>query len=285
MGGLTLMIELKGITKEFKSLTAVDNLDLKIEKGEIFGLLGPNGAGKTTTIRMLTTLARPTSGQVLINGFDLNRELAQVKAQIGVVQQHMNVDIELTVWENLELHGRLHKMPKAERRQRIDELLEFIEMKDRAEDRAAVLSGGMKRKLMITRALMHKPKILFLDEPTVGLDVHSRRKMWDLIRKMNEMGLTVLLTTHYIEEAEALCHRVGLIDQGKLITLGTPDELKQQVGKIVVESLTNGTTDYQFFPDREAAASVAGNLEGKVIIREANLEDVFVKLTNHKVGE
>ena len=234
---------------------------------------------------MLTTLALPSSGQIIISGYDVKRELTQVKAQIGVVPQHMNVDNELTVWENLELHGRLYKMPKGKRLGRIEELLEFIEMTDRAHDPCGILSGGMKRRLMMARALLHEPKILFLDEPTVGLDAHSRHKIWNLIRKMNEMDLTVLLTTHYIEEAEMLCHRVALIDQGKLVKMGTPDELKMQVGKIVVEQICNGEVTYQFFSGREAAAEYAANLKGKVIIREANLEDVFVKLTKRKVGE
>lgn len=279
------MIELKKVTKKFGSLVAVDKLDLKIEEGEIFGLLGPNGAGKTTTIRMITTLAKPTSGQVVINGFDMHRDLIQVKAQIGVVPQHLNLDGELTVWENLELHGRLHKMPGQERAERIKELLAFTELSDRAQEKVAKLSGGMKRKLMIARGMLHQPKILFLDEPTVGLDPHTRRKIWDLIRKMNDMKLTVLLTTHYIEEAEALCHRVGLIDKGKLIALGTPEELKEQVGNIVVESRSNGDTEYQFFSGREEAVNAAGKLQGEIIIRKSNLEDVFIKLTDRKVGE
>lgn len=278
------MIELKGVTKKFGTRLAVDNLDLKIDKGEIFGLLGPNGAGKTTTIRMLTTLARPTGGQVLINGFDLHRDLTQVKAQIGVVPQNLNLDGELTVWDNLELHGRLHKMPRPERQVRIKQLLAFTELTDRAQEQVAKLSGGMKRKLMIARAMLHQPKILFLDEPTVGLDPHTRRKIWDLIRKMNELELTVLLTTHYIEEAEALCHRVGLIDQGKLIALGTPEELKNKVGNIVVENRNKGETEYQFFADRKEAVDAIGNLRGEIVIRESNLEDVFIKLTQRKVG-
>lgn len=277
------MIKLKHVVKKYKSVIAVNNLSLHIEPGEIFGLLGPNGAGKTTTIRMLTTMARPDSGQIIVNGYNMNRELVEVKKQIGVVPQHMNLDIELSVRENLELHCRLHKISKAERRPRIEEILQFVGLMDRADDLAGVLSGGMKRRLMIARALIHRPSILFLDEPTVGLDPQSRRNIWDLIKKMNKMGMTVLLTTHYIEEAEALCHRVGLIDKGKLIALGSPWELLQKVGEIVLEYTLEGATKYKFFSEREEALIFAARIKDNVLIRKANLEDVFVELTSCKV--
>ncbi len=277
------MIKLKHVSKNFGSVTAVNNLNLHIARGEIFGLLGPNGAGKTTTIRMLTTLARPTGGQIVVNGYDMTRDLVDVKRQIGVVPQHMNLDIELTARENLELHCRLHRINRVERRQRIEEMLEFAGLADRADDLAVVLSGGMKRRLMIARALMHRPSILFLDEPTVGLDPHSRRGIWDLMKNMNTEGMTVLLTTHYIEEAEALCHRVGLINQGQLIALGSPRELLQRIGEIVVEYTVDGSTKNKFFSNREDAMAFAAGIKGNVLIREGNLEDVFVELTNRKV--
>ena len=279
------MIEIRQLAKQYGNIQAVAGLDLIIEAGEIFGLLGPNGAGKTTTIRMLTMLTRPSGGSALINGYEITRDLSKVKKEIGVVPQHMNLDLELTARENLELHGRLHKMPETERRQRIEELLAYVELTDRAHDLAGRFSGGMKRRLMIARALMHYPGVLFLDEPTVGLDPQTRRKIWDLIRRMNSEGMTVLLTTHYIEEAEVLCHRVGIMDRGRLIALGTPAELKKMVGEVVVEALNHGDTEYRFFAGREQALEYAGSLAENVAIREANLEDVFVELTGRKVGD
>lgn len=237
------MIEIKGLTKDYGRIRAVDDLHLRIEQGEIFGLLGPNGAGKTTTVRMLTTLARPTAGEAYIAGCEVQRDLARVRQEIGVVPQHMNLDQELTARENLELHGRLYKMPAAERRKRVEELLFFVDLQEREGELVSRFSGGMKRRLMIARALMHLPRVLFLDEPTVGLDPQTRRRMWDLVRQMNRDGVTVLLTTHYIEEAEALCHRVGIMDRGRLIALGSPVELKERVGRFAVEILKRGTDD------------------------------------------
>ena len=277
------MIKLEHVNKKFGSITAVNDLNLHIARGEIFGLLGPNGAGKTTTIRMLTTLARQTSGQILVNGYDMTRDLVLVKGQIGVVPQHMNLDIELTARENLEMHCRLHRINRDERCRRIEEMLNFAGLADRADSLVGVFSGGMKRRLMIARALIHRPSILFLDEPTVGLDPRSRRSIWDLMKSMNTEGMTVLLTTHYIEEAEALCHRVGLIDQGQLIALGSPRELLQGIGEIVVEYTAHGSTRNKFFPNREDAMAFAAGIKGNVLIREGNLEDVFVELTNRKV--
>ncbi len=280
-----IMIELQQLAKNYGNIQAVAGLDLQITRGEIFGLLGPNGAGKTTTVRMLTMLTLPSAGRALINGYEITRDLSKVKKEIGVVPQHMNLDQELTAWENLELHGRLHKIPRAKRHRRIEELLEYVELTGRAKDLVSKFSGGMKRRLMIARALMHYPSVLFLDEPTVGLDPQTRRRIWDLIRKMNGEEMTVLLTTHYIEEAEMLCHRVGIMDRGRLIALGTPKELKQKVGEVVVEILNHGNTGYNFFKNREEAVQFAGKLEGSVAIRESNLEDVFVELTGRKVGD
>ena len=279
------MIEIRGLTKDYGRIRAVDNLHLKIERGEIFGLLGPNGAGKTTTIRMLTMLTRPTAGEAYIAGYEVRRDLARVRGEIGVVPQHINLDQELTARENLELHGRLYKMPPAERRRRIEELLAFVELDGRADELVSTFSGGMKRRLMIARALMHRPRVLFLDEPTAGLDPQTRRRMWDLVRQMNRDGVTVLLTTHYIEEAEALCHRVGIMHQGRLIALGTPAELKERVGRYVVESLNGGQTAYTLFATREEALVFAGSLRDGVVIRETSLEDVFVQLTGRRVGD
>ncbi|NPV28068.1 MAG: ATP-binding cassette domain-containing protein [Firmicutes bacterium] len=279
------MIEIRGLCKYYGQIKAVDHLDLTIRSGEVFGLLGPNGAGKTTTVRLLTTLARPTAGEVFINGWEVTRNASQVKKEIGVVPQHINLDQELTARENLELHGRLYRMPARERRARIQELLAFVGLEDRAGTPVEHFSGGMKRRLMIARALLHNPRVLFLDEPTVGLDPQVRRRLWDLIRSLNGQGITILLTTHYIEEAELLCHRVGILNKGRLIALGTPEELKARVGKVVVEVPNQNATEYRVFENREQALRYAAALDRDVVIREANLEDVFVELTGHKVGD
>ncbi|KAJ52353.1 ABC-2 type transport system ATP-binding protein [Clostridium tetanomorphum] len=278
------MLVIKNLTKKYDNLTAVNELNLEIKKGEFFGLLGPNGAGKSTTIRMISTLTLITSGDIIINNKSMDRNLKEVKMKIGVVPQGNNLEVEMTAWENLELHGRLYNMPKDIRRKRIEELLEFTELNKRANDLVKGYSGGMKRKLMIARALMHKPDLLLLDEPTVGLDATARRKMWDLLKTLKDKGLTVLLTTHYIEEAEVLCDRVGLIDGGHLIELDSPERLIEKVGKYTVEHFQNGETKEEFFEKREEAASFAAELQGSVNIRPSNLEDVFIKLTNRRVG-
>jgi ABC-2 type transport system ATP-binding protein len=185
----------------------------------------------------------------------------------------------------MELQGRLDKIPASERRALIPELLAFVELQDRAHSLVEDFSGGMKRRLMIARALMHKPKILFLDEPTVGLDPQVRRRIWDLIRSLNNQGITILLTTHYIEEAELLSHRVGILNKGKLIALGSPEELKARVGKCIVEIPNKNETEYRVFENREQALSYAGSLNRNLVIRKSNLEDVFVELTGRRVGE
>jgi ABC-2 type transport system ATP-binding protein len=276
------------LTKKYGDVTAIENLDLKVHAGEIYGFLGPNGAGKTTTIRVLTTLTKPTSGHALVNGFDVVKEADKVKKVIGVVQQHVSLDRDLTVKENMDFRARLHHLGSSERKKRIDELLDYVGLTEEADRIVDALSGGMKKRAMIVSSLMHKPKVLFLDEPTVGLDAQTRRRLWDLIRRLHLDGTTIFLTTHYIEEAEALCQRVGIIDQGRLIDLGKPLELRQRLGLVTVETLVNNKeTRYQYFADRAAATSYVQNLppEAKtVIIRDSNLEDVFVELTGRKVG-
>jgi ABC-2 type transport system ATP-binding protein len=283
------MITIEKLAKIYGNIKAVDNLDLEIRPGEVFGLLGPNGAGKTTTIRILTTLTKPTSGSVRVGNFDVLKNPREVKKTIGVVQQSISLDKDLTVQENMEMHARLHHLGNPERRKRISELLHYVGLKDDAGRMVINLSGGMKRRLMIARALVHNPALLFLDEPTAGLDAQSRRRLWELIRHMNMDGTTILLTTHYIEEAEALCGRVGIIHHGKLIALGTPLELRQRLGLVAVETLSNSKdTRYDYFPDREAAKSYAQQLPAEmktIIVRESNLEDVFVELTGRKVDE
>ena len=282
------MIIIENLTKIYGGIRAVDDLNLEVHPGESFGFLGPNGAGKTTTIRMLTTLTKPASGRVWINGFDVITKALQAKGEFGVVQQHLSLDRELTIWENMELHARLHQIGGKERRSRIAELIDYVELAPQAHEKVKNLSGGMKRRLMIARALIHRPKLLFLDEPTVGLDPQTRRRLWELIRRMNLEGATIFLTTHYIEEAEALCHRVGIIDHGRLIALGSPLELRQQVGMVTVETLSDDKdVNYHYFPDRSAAAAYVQSLPHEVktiTMRDSNLEDVFVELTGRKVG-
>ena len=282
------MIVTEALTKKYGDITAIDTLDLKVNAGEIYGFLGPNGAGKTTTIRVLTTLTKPTSGTAFVNGFDVVKAADKVKEVIGVVQQHVSLDRDLTLRENMEFRARLHHLSSSERKNRIAELLDYIGLSEEADRIVNDLSGGMKKRAMIIGSLLHKPKVLFLDEPTVGLDAQTRRRLWDSIRRLHLDGTTIFLTTHYIEEAEALCQRVGIIHEGRLIDIGRPLELRQRLGLVTVETLVNNKeTRYQYFADRAAATSYVQNLppEAKtIIIRDSNLEDVFVELTGRKVG-
>ena len=282
----TLVKKFQHKDKEKKTAwkTAVDGLSFSIKKGEVFGLLGPNGAGKTTTIRMLTMLTEPTSGAIYYDGQELKGDEKEMKRLIGVVPQHVNFDQDLTVGENLELHARLHHMGSRERRERIAELLEYVELTDSINDNVRRLSGGMKRRLLIARALIHRPKILFLDEPTVALDPQVRRRIWDLIRQMARNDVTILLTTHYIEEAENLCERVAIVNKGKLIALDTPEAFCERQGRYVVEWEAGAGRDYRFFDTRREAADFAGTMEGSTSIRRSNLEDVFIELTGRRAG-
>ena len=264
--------------------TAVDAVSFEIHKGEIFGLLGPNGAGKTTTIRMLTMLLEPTAGTICYAGQPLAGHEREMKQLIGVVPQHINFDQDLTVGENMELHARLHHMERAERRQRIAELLDYVELSEAVNEGVRQLSVGMKRRLLIARALLHRPRILFLDEPTVALDPQVRRRIWDLIRRMAKDEVTVLLTTHYIEEAESLCERVAIMNKGKIIALDTPRAFCERMGRYAVEWDVEDSREYRFFSTRGEAASFAGGLESAAQIRHSNLEDVFVELTGRKAG-
>ncbi|MBC7342416.1 MAG: ABC transporter ATP-binding protein [Clostridia bacterium] len=271
------------VVKRYGPVTAVDGVSFAVRRGEIFGLLGPNGAGKTTLVRMLTTLTRPTAGELFVGGESVSKNPVAVKKLIGVVPQVNNLERELTGRENLVLHALLHRMPRADREQRIPELLEYVGLVHRAGDRVQDYSGGMARRLLIARALVHRPPILFLDEPTVGLDPQTRRKIWDLIQIMNRDGMTVFLTTHYIEEAESLCHQVGIIDHGKLIALGTPRELKERLGAFCVEFFGGEGTRRVFFPTRQDAKAYASALSGDITVRRTSLEDVFVELTGREI--
>lgn len=223
------VIEVDHVTKQFGDLKAVDDVSFSVKKGEVFALLGPNGAGKTTTIKMLTTLLRPTDGKIAVNGFDVAMEQDKVRHSFGIVFQDPSLDDELTAWENLEFHGVLYGVPKALRRQRIDELLKMVELNDRRNDLVKNFSGGMKRRLEIARGLVHHPAVLFLDEPTIGLDPQTRNHIWSSIANLNRNeGMTVFFTTHYMEEAARMANLIVVIDHGKVIAQGSPDELKQQ---------------------------------------------------------
>ena len=228
-------IETRALTKKFNGFAAVDSIDLKIKKGELFALLGPNGAGKTTTISMLSTLLKPTSGKAIVNGYDVVKEAAKVRQSIGIVFQDPSLDDQLTAMENLDIHGRLYHMPGDERRNRIKEVLEMVDLADRADSIVRTFSGGMRRRLEIARGLMHSPEVLFLDEPTLGLDPQTRRHIWDYIKKLNREGVTVLLTTHYMEEADTLASRVVIIDKGRIVAEGTPASLKDSIGGDVIK--------------------------------------------------
>ena len=281
------IIETEKLTKRYDGISAIENLNLKVHAGETFGFLGPNGAGKTTTIRILTTLTKPSSGSASVSGFDVVKEPDKVKKMIGVVQQHLSLDRDLTVIENMEFRARLRHLNSSERKKRINELLNYVELTEHADRIVDELSGGLKKRASIVSSLMHQPEVLFLDEPTVGLDAQTRRRLWDLIRRLNLDGTTIFLTTHYIEEAEALCHRVGIIHKGHIIALGKPLELRQKLGLMTVETLVNNKeTRYHYFTDRDEAKRFVQKLPPEVktiIIRESNLEDVFVEETGERV--
>ena len=199
---MTAAITLENISKVYGNVPVVSDLSFAIEEGEIFGLLGPNGAGKSTTIRMISTLTQPSQGEIRVAGYDVCGDAMEVRRRIGVVLQQTSVDVDLSVWENMEFHGRLHHIPNPQRKETIDRWLAYVGLLERKNDLVRALSGGMKRRLQIARALLHQPQVLFLDEPTVGLDPQTRRRLWEIIQDLNQQGITVLLTTHYMEEVE-----------------------------------------------------------------------------------
>ncbi len=291
-----MMIEMEDLVKKFPHTNAaqektwkmaVAGISLSVRRGEVFGLLGPNGAGKTTIIRMLTMQTHPTSGKIRIGGQDISGDPCAIKERIGVVPQQVNFDQELTVWDNLELHARLFHIGRAERTARIGKLLAEMELTEVRNDNVRRLSGGMKRRLLIARALIHRPQVLFLDEPTVALDPQIRRHIWDLVREIAKSGVTVLLTTHYIEEAEALCDRVSIINRGTLIDVQTPRAFCENLGAYAVEWDGADGRTYRFFRTREEARTYARTLEEqmqRVLLRPTNLEDVFIELTGRKEG-
>lgn len=290
---MTVAVSLQNVHKVYNNTPVVNDLSFTIPAGEIFGLLGPNGAGKSTTIRMLTTLTKPSEGRIEVAGFDVVRQPLQAKQCIGVVLQQTSVDGDLSVWENMEMHGRLHHIRNPQRQRLINQWLEYLELGDRRDALAKTLSGGMKRRLQIARALLHQPKILFLDEPTVGLDPQTRRRLWEIILDLNKQGMTILLTTHYMDEVEYLCNRIGIMDGGKLISLGTLQELRSAYGEGLVMKQVGAETgrdgaqrwEYLFFPNLEQANAYLNQQVDKtgMMIRPSNLEDIFVELTGRRL--
>lgn len=278
-----MMIQLESLYKNYGSVTALNSLSLSVPEGELFAFLGPNGAGKTTTIRILNGLTRLSSGQVLIGGLDMAHKPLAVKKICGLVAQHSNLDSELTVKENLDIHGRLFGLSKASRRSRTEELLDYVDLSDRTDNLVKTLSGGLKRRLMIARALMHQPRLLFLDEPTVGLDPAIRRRIWSLIKKVQQDGVTIFLTTHYIEEAEFLADRVAFIHQGRLVELDTPEALMTRLGQWAVDQFQDSDIQTRYFCNRDAAHDFMRQAETEFTLRRVNLEDAFLALTGTKV--
>ena len=302
------IIELEQLTKHYDDLVAVDGLTLSVADGEFFGLLGPNGAGKTTTLMMLTTLLQPTSGKAYVNGFDLVRQPLRVRRSIGIVFQDPSSDDTLTGYENLKLHGLLYHMPAALREQRIAEVLALVDLTDRQHTIVKHYSGGMRRRLELARGLMHRPKILFLDEPTLGLDPQSREHIWAYVERLvAEERITVILTTHYMEEADRLCDRLAIIDHGRVVALDSPENLKRVVGGDVVTLMCDapnldavralGIVDRveQRGPMvqltvRDAKSRLAGILQAignvdSVEVHAASLNDVFMHYTGRAMRE
>ncbi len=277
------MIRIENLNKTYKTIQALKDVNLEVNKGELFAFLGPNGAGKTTTIRILTGLTRLSSGTVSLNGFDVGNRSVESRRQCGLVPQSINLDRELSVFENLTIHGKLFRMDRQERNKRIDELLDYVEMGDRKETLVKNLSGGLKRRLMIARALLHSPSILFLDEPTVGLDAAIRRKIWALIRKIQQHGTTIFLTTHYIEEAEFLADRVAFLDKGSIVIVDTPRALMNRMGTWALDRLKEDDMETLYFNDRKEVNDYIAAHKDSFTLRRVNLEDAFLALTGKKV--
>ncbi len=301
-------IKTRGLARRFGDLLAVEPLDLSIRYGEIFGLLGPNGAGKTTALSMLCTLLSPSEGTAHVNGFDVGKDSYKVRRSIGIVFQDESVDEELSGWENLDLHGRLYGMDSKKRQMRIREVLDLVGLYERRDDLLRTYSGGMIRRLEIARGLMHHPKVLFLDEPTLGLDPQTRRHLWKYVRKLNETeGVTVVLTTHYLEEADALCDRIAIIDKGRIVALDSPENLKGKKARILVGSPTPSKLEtalsslspkrvgerFSIHTDRVertlarvlALAKKNGAALSDLDVKKPSLEDVFLSLTGHELRE
>ena len=314
---MSAILQANNLVRKFGDLTAVDDVSFTIEEGEIFSLLGPNGAGKTTTISMLSTLLAPTSGDAQINGFSIKNDNMQVRKSIGIVPQEIALYDDLTALENLQYWGKLYDLKGRELDQRVEVVLEQIGLSDRAKDRVKTYSGGMKRRVNIAAGLLHKPKLLFMDEPTVGIDPQSRRMILDMVKELNQQGMAILYTTHYMEEAQELSDRVGIIDHGKLIAVGTQEELTKQVGetdsiriltdamddlpaiaaklqgfdaitRIIVEeggfNLITNDAESSLAPIINQASQAGAHIKSIEII-EPNLETVFLHLTGRALRD
>ncbi len=303
------ILQVENLVKRYGPVTAVAGVTFDVREGEIFGFLGPNGAGKTTTIRILATLTRPTSGRAVLNGYDVVREPQQVRRSIGIVFQDPSLDNRLTAEQNLRFHAMLYGVPPAVAARRIDEVLEMVDLADRRRAVVATFSGGMKRRLEIARGLLHHPRVLFLDEPTLGLDPQTRARIWEYVRDLRRReGVTVFMTTHYMDEAEH-CDRIGIIDHGRLVALDTPDALKARVGGDVI-TLTAPDPPALAAALRERFGADARVADGTVVLERSDgasfvpevvrafprwveavsvqrptLEDVFLKLTGHAIRD
>lgn len=306
-------IRVDGLRREFGETVAVDDISLAVPEGELFGLLGPNGAGKSTLINMCCTLLRPTAGDASVNGHDIRTEMGAVRDSIGIVFQETALDDDLTGEENLTFHARLYGLGATERRERIDEVLDLVDLDADRDRRVDGYSGGMKRRLEIARGLLHEPAVLFLDEPTLGLDAGTRRDTWEYIRAMNDTGVTVVLTTHYMEEADALCDRVAIVDDGRIVARDTPANLKARLGGEVISVETTddptplvdtlGDSDWVEAVERTTAGVTVTPTEGASrlpdIVRVADragvtvttidrqtptLETVFLSLTGREIA-
>ncbi len=307
-------IRTQDLTKRFGDLIAVDHVSLEIESGELFGMLGPNGAGKTTFAKVLSTLLKPTSGYAEVWGNDVSLKQDEVRRCIGIVFQDLSIDEKLTGRENLDFHAKMYGMSRQLRKERIDEVLDLVDLTAKADIQLEAYSGGMQRRLEIARGLMHRPKVLFLDEPTLGLDVQTRRHIWEYVQELNRReGVTVFLMTHYMEEADYLCDRIAIIDSGQIIALDTPQNLKHLIGADVIsvqvdsganiESLLSSFDWVEWVTDEGGVINVgvkngetripeivltahqAGIAIKSISVREPDLEDVFLKFTGKKIRE
>ncbi len=277
------MIRVENLKKSYRDVHALKGISFNVPPGELFAYLGPNGAGKTTTIRILTGLTKKTSGRAWLSGFDIEKQSLKTKEKSGMVMQSINLDQELTIAENLDIHCRLFGIPRSKRKKRIDEMLTYVDLSNRKSTLVNELSGGMKRRVMIARAMLHSPAILFLDEPTAGLDPEIRRRIWALIKKIQITGTTIFLTTHYIEEAEFLADRVAFLDEGEIVVIDSPHNLMKQTGTWAIDRMDNNKINTVYFKTRQKAEEFIKKQEISYTLRRVNLEDAFLSFTGKKV--